>query len=490
MPVQTARPRSTERGRTRQNHARSTLLLIGAVSIIFPFAAAWAYCLAHGVRYVLPPGNARVSVELVLWLAAPMLVIPVVLFARLAFSPLRAVWFCGPVAFRTPALEARELLEGLAAEAGLPAPRLYVLETTTPNAFVAGMRPSQGMVVVTRGLLNLLSERELKAVLAHELTLLRNRDTYWNTTVASLVQFLRLPFRAETTVSKRRRGEAGSHRNPFGIPMLLFAPAIVLAGPPLAVLLGATANAGRKLDADREAAELTDDPEALLGALVKIDCVGSSIPESDPIVAHMYFADPGPRKAGITKGQLFTTHPPAEERIAALEEMAGFAAAATIKAAKAAGRDYASWKAQEEEFGLETQNSSQELALLAEGSRAFEAKRISEGAKVYDGDGVDSAVVGDVKRGDLVIAINESGHMQQIITSDGQFGFVPRRVKLQATDRLPQDVLHGTDVTPPEFLRLRPPVRGLTNWQITLASVFGFAVFVTVVTALTWIKWR
>src|SRR5205814_2285733 len=103
---------------------------------------------------------------------------------------------CGARPASTAGLEAeaKRLLENLAIGAGLPTPKLYVIDTSTPNAFAAGIDPQRSVVAVTSGILSLLDRRELEGVLAHELSHIGNRDTRLNTIVASIALFLRLPY--------------------------------------------------------------------------------------------------------------------------------------------------------------------------------------------------------------------------------------------------------------------------------------------------------
>ncbi len=106
-----------------------------------------------------------------------------------------------------PEAECKRLLENLSIGAGLPTPRLYVIESSSPNAFAAGTDPRSSVVVVTRGLLQLMDRRELEGVLAHELSHIASQDTRLNTIVASIALFLRLPYLLR---KRQRRNAAGN----------------------------------------------------------------------------------------------------------------------------------------------------------------------------------------------------------------------------------------------------------------------------------------
>jgi Zn-dependent protease with chaperone function len=138
------------------------------------------------------------------------------LFWSLASSPTSQVLaMCGARPAGPSEAEAKRLLENLSIGAGLPPPKLFVIDTPVPNAFAAGMDPSRSVVAVTHGLLALLDRRELEGVLAHELSHIGNRDTRLNTVVTSIVLFMRLPYlMRQRSILARRQSGAGY--NPMG----------------------------------------------------------------------------------------------------------------------------------------------------------------------------------------------------------------------------------------------------------------------------------
>src|ERR1039457_2672983 len=153
MAMAVQRPSSVSRRKALNR--RYTILLLGAASVIWlPFGAGLNYAVVRAVVFLAHPAVPAVTL---LWLGAGLsavtLAVPWLLYLRLASSPLRTLELCGPLSLRTPTQDARVFLESLAADAGLPVPRLCVLDSLLPNALAAGVKPSQGMIVLTRGLL-------------------------------------------------------------------------------------------------------------------------------------------------------------------------------------------------------------------------------------------------------------------------------------------------------------------------------------------------
>ncbi|MDE2336793.1 MAG: zinc metalloprotease HtpX [Alphaproteobacteria bacterium] len=207
-----------------------------------------------------------------------------------------------------------EMVHDLARRAGLPLPKVYVIETAQPNAFATGRNPRHAAVAVTRGILDLLDARELRGVLGHELTHVRNGDTLTMTLTATLAGAL------STLANFAMFFGGGSGRDRQGSPLvtLLF---IVLA-PLAAMLVQLAISRTREYAADQGGAEITGDPEALADALLKIDQAARRIPnsvaEGNPGTAHMFIVNP---LSGRAVDSLFSTHPATENRIAALQEM-------------------------------------------------------------------------------------------------------------------------------------------------------------------------
>ncbi|RJN31639.1 M48 family metalloprotease [Nesterenkonia natronophila] len=211
-----------------------------------------------------------------------------------------------------------EMVEELAHRAQEPVPRVFVSPQPTPNAFATGRNPERGVVCFTEGILNLLTPRELRAVTGHELMHIYNRDILISSVAAAVAGFL-------TTITQffilfgggRGRGGGG---NPLALIGALLA---VILMPLAASLIRSAISRTREYDADSDGAELSGDPLALASALDKLQNGISRIPlKEDPkhdAHAHMMIANPfGPRAR-----QMFSTHPPMDDRIARLKEMAG-----------------------------------------------------------------------------------------------------------------------------------------------------------------------
>ena len=212
--------------------------------------------------------------------------------------------------------EMHAIVRELSAAAGQPMPRLYVAPTMSPNAFATGRDPAHAAVCCTQGILQLLNERELRGVLGHELSHVYNRDILTGSVAAGIAGIIS----SISTIAlwfgggRRDREEGGNV-----IALLLLA----ILAPLAASLTQFAVSRTREYDADHDGAVLTNDPLALASALSKLDSGISHVPMGrDPRmepVSSMMIANP----FGRVKN-LFATHPPMAERIARLEQMAGY----------------------------------------------------------------------------------------------------------------------------------------------------------------------
>jgi heat shock protein HtpX len=208
------------------------------------------------------------------------------------------------------------MVRDLAQRAGLPMPRVYLIDEQQPNAFATGRNPEHAAVAATTGILHLLSARELRGVMAHELSHVAHRDILISTisaTMAGAISAL-----ANFAMLFGGRSDDGRPANPLaGI-------AVALLAPLAASLIQMAISRSREYEADRGGAEISGDPNALADALGKIQMYAEGrIPlgpaEAHPETAQMMILNP--LSAGGIKG-LFSTHPPTEERIARLRAMA------------------------------------------------------------------------------------------------------------------------------------------------------------------------
>ena len=219
----------------------------------------------------------------------------------------------------------RRLVENVSIGAGLPVtPELRVVEDDAPNAFAAGLRPTKSYVGVTTGLLRAMPKRELEAVIAHEVSHIRNRDTYlmtMATVFAGVIALIAdLGFRSLAYGGRSRKGGA--------IVAILAIVGFILA-PYAALLLRMTLSRRREYLADAGAAEILNDPEAMALALRRLELDSTTIRYADASTAHLWVESPTDRVESDRRGVLaisglFNTHPALPDRIAALQEAGGF----------------------------------------------------------------------------------------------------------------------------------------------------------------------
>ncbi|MDE2608073.1 MAG: zinc metalloprotease HtpX [Burkholderiales bacterium] len=207
------------------------------------------------------------------------------------------------------------VVQELAQRAGLPMPRVYLIDEDAPNAFATGRNPEHAAVAATTGILRVLSERELRGVMAHELTHVRHRDILISTisaTMAGAISAL-----ANFAMFFGGRDENGRPANPIA------SIAVAILAPLAAMMIQMAISRAREYEADRGGAEISGDPQALALALDKIHRYAQGIPfaaaEEHPATAQMMIMNP---LAGGAIANLFSTHPATEDRIARLMEMA------------------------------------------------------------------------------------------------------------------------------------------------------------------------
>jgi heat shock protein HtpX len=232
--------------------------------------------------------------------------------------------------------QVQAIVADLAARAALPMPRLYVIDRPEPNAFATGRDPAHAAVAVTTGILAEMDERELRGVLAHELSHVKNRDTLVGTiaaTIGGAISFLAQMAQFQMIFGGGRDDENGGGG---GLGALV---AIILA-PIAALIIQLAVSRGREYGADRSGAQLTGDPEGLARALLRLDAAAKArpgflgrvarrmpgrggpapvpAPAANPAFAHLFIVNP---LSGRAIGSLFSTHPPIEERVARLRSM-------------------------------------------------------------------------------------------------------------------------------------------------------------------------
>ncbi|HEX5394688.1 MAG TPA: zinc metalloprotease HtpX [Rhodocyclaceae bacterium] len=206
------------------------------------------------------------------------------------------------------------IVRELTANAGLPMPRVYIINEDQPNAFATGRNPEHAAVAATSGILRMLTARELRGVMAHELTHVQHRDILISTIAATMAGAISAL--ANFALFFGGRDSEGRRMNPLvGILVAILAP---LA----AMLIQMAISRAREFEADRGGAEISRDPQALADALEKIEAYARGIPmpsaEAHPETAQMMILNP---LSGEGLTGLFRTHPETRERVARLREM-------------------------------------------------------------------------------------------------------------------------------------------------------------------------
>jgi len=206
--------------------------------------------------------------------------------------------------------------ENLAITAGLPMPKLYVVDDPAPNAFSTGRNEKHAVVCATTGLLSMMNRTELEGVIAHELSHVKNRDILVSTVAVVLAGFVAIVANMFLRVSfygggRRDRGEAGAIIAIVGIVAAILAPIA-------AQLIQLAISRKREFLADASGALLTRYPEGLANALKKIDSYDMPMEHTNPATAHLFISSPFGPHALLGLSRLFMTHPPIEDRIKAL----------------------------------------------------------------------------------------------------------------------------------------------------------------------------
>ena len=196
----------------------------------------------------------------------------------------------------------------LAARANLPMPKVYIIPDASPNAFATGRNPQHAAVAATEGILSILTDEELAGVIAHELAHVKHRDILISSIAATLAAAIMMVSRMAMFFGGRRDDRDGAN------PIVLLAT-IILA-PVAAMLIQAAISRSREFDADAGGASIAGRPDGLVSALRKIEAGAHAVPlNANPATAHMFIIKPF---SGRGLMSLFSTHPPTEQRIAAL----------------------------------------------------------------------------------------------------------------------------------------------------------------------------
>ncbi len=256
---------------------------------------------------------------------------PGILYIAVAFSlvmNVSAYWFSDKVAIASagakPAdekeyIELHRIVENLAITAGLPKPRLYIINDSAPNAFASGRDAKHAVIAVTTGLLATLDRSELEGVLAHELSHIGNRDILVMTVAVVLVGFLAVISDIALRMSMFGGNRDRDNKNPI---MLVAVIAAMILAPIAAQLIQLAISRKREFLADASGALLTRYPDGLASALAKIGAYQAPMQRASNATAHLFISNPfGAQKAAAFAAKLFSSHPPMQERISALRGM-------------------------------------------------------------------------------------------------------------------------------------------------------------------------
>jgi len=215
----------------------------------------------------------------------------------------------------TTAPQFYRMVRDLATRAQLPMPKVYLIDEAAPNAFATGRNPEHAAVAATTGILRVLSERELRGVMAHELAHVKHRDILISTVSATMAGAISAL--ANFAMFFGGRDSEGRPSNPIA------SIAVAILAPIAGALIQMAISRAREFEADRGGAQISGDPQALASALEKIHAYAAGVPfptaEQHPATAQMMIMNP---LAGGGISKLFSTHPATEERVARLMEMA------------------------------------------------------------------------------------------------------------------------------------------------------------------------
>lgn len=253
---------------------------------------------------------------------------PVILYVAVAMSILMNIgsyWFSDKLVIkmtgarpfdRRESEELWDVVENLSITAGLPMPKLYIVDDPAPNAFATGRNKDHAVVAVTTGLLKILNKTELEGVIAHELAHIGNRDMLLSTVVVVLAGFVTII--ADMFLRGMMWGGDRDRDSKVGGIIMIVGIIFVILSPIFATLIRLAISRKREFLADASGALLTRYPDGLASALEKISSYGAPMKKASDATAHLFISNPfGAKKlSGLHK--LFMTHPPAEDRVRAL----------------------------------------------------------------------------------------------------------------------------------------------------------------------------
>jgi heat shock protein HtpX len=240
-------------------------------------------------------------------------------FASYWWSDRIVLWMYGAQeATEADTPEFHALVRRLAQRAGLPMPRIYIIPTDTPNAFATGRNPEHAAVAATEGILRILTPDELEGVIGHELSHVRNRDILISTVAATMAGAIMMLARMAQWAAIFGGGRS-SEDDEGGAAGIVGVLILAIVAPLAAMLIQMAISRAREYQADATGAQISRKPWALANALEKLERAATALPlDANPATAHLFIVNP---LRGMSILNLFSTHPPIEERVARLRAM-------------------------------------------------------------------------------------------------------------------------------------------------------------------------
>ena len=299
------------------NKIKSTVVVI--LFLLFSFLAVYVLATASGLYLGYEPGGLG-------FIGIALIISGISTFVSYYFSDKIVLGISGarPATSQEDKLFT-QVVENLCIGAGIPKPKLYVINDTAPNAFATGRDPEHAVICATTGLLSKLNRTELEGVLAHELTHVRNYDIRLLSLVSVMVGlvallgdwFLRMTFWGG-------RKDNDREGNSFAVIMIVLGIVFAILSPIIAQLIQLAISRRREFMADAGSVELTRQPQGLISALEKISADHEPLEAANKATAHLYIINPFKDKSGRAVEKLaglFNTHPPISERVKTLKNM-------------------------------------------------------------------------------------------------------------------------------------------------------------------------
>ena len=280
------------------NKRNTILIIIGFIILIGAISCAFAY--------------AYNDTSIVVW--ALVISVACALFQYFAASKLATVMTGAKKIEKKDNRRLFNIVENLSLTAGLPTPEIYIINDSAPNAFASGRDPKHALVAATTGLLDIMDDKELTAVMAHELSHVKNYDIRVSTIVFGLVSLIGLLADIGWRMGRYNSRRDSDNRSPLGSVILIIT---AILAPIVASIAQMAVSREREYLADASAAHLTRYPEGMIAALKKLENHSEPMQVQNPATEAMFINNPLAKKKFLNN--LFSTHPPIEKRIERLE---------------------------------------------------------------------------------------------------------------------------------------------------------------------------